>query len=54
MLFYATPIMWSMDQVHAVNQGKTGAASVGVDVLKFNPIYHFSGFRSAYCPGRSE
>ncbi|WP_020667265.1 ABC transporter permease [Amycolatopsis nigrescens] len=41
MLFYATPIMWSMDQVLAANQDNAGPGSVGVDVLKLNPIYHF-------------
>lgn len=41
MLFYATPIMWSMDQVLAANQTNAGPGSVGVDLLKYNPIYHF-------------
>ncbi len=40
MLFYATPIMWSMDQVIAMN-ANSGPGSWGVTVLKFNPIYHF-------------
>ncbi|WP_328603981.1 ABC transporter permease [Amycolatopsis sp. NBC_00345] len=42
MLFYATPIMWSMDQVRAMNQGaKSGFGSIAVDLLQLNPVYHF-------------
>jgi ABC-2 type transport system permease protein len=41
MLFYATPIMWSMDQVLAANAGRTGPGSFAVDILKLNPVYHF-------------
>lgn len=36
MLFYMTPIMWSMDQVQA--GGKNAGA---VHLLKLNPVYHF-------------
>jgi ABC-2 type transport system permease protein len=42
MLFYATPIMWSMDQVRAMNQGaKSGFGPIAVDLLQLNPVYHF-------------
>ncbi|MFF0145239.1 galactan export ABC transporter permease subunit Wzm/RfbD [Amycolatopsis sulphurea] len=42
MLFYATPIMWSMDQVRVMNQGsKDGFGSLAVQVLQLNPVYHF-------------
>jgi ABC-2 type transport system permease protein len=41
MLFYATPIMWSMDQVLAANPDSGGFGSVAVRLLKFNPVYHF-------------
>ncbi|MET9267422.1 ABC transporter permease [Amycolatopsis sp. NPDC004079] len=42
MLFYATPIMWSMDQVRAMNQGShEGFGSVAVNLLQLNPVYHF-------------
>ncbi|WP_033288667.1 ABC transporter permease [Amycolatopsis jejuensis] len=42
MLFYATPIMWSMDQVRAMNQtSRDGFGSVAVDLLQLNPVYHF-------------
>ncbi|RJQ83165.1 galactan export ABC transporter permease subunit Wzm/RfbD [Amycolatopsis panacis] len=42
MLFYATPIMWSMDQVRVMNQGsEDGFGSLAVQVLQLNPVYHF-------------
>ncbi|ATL72135.1 ABC transporter permease [Nocardia terpenica] len=41
MLFYATPVMWSMDQVQTAHQSDSGTGSVAVGLLKFNPLYHF-------------
>lgn len=41
MLFYATPIMWSMDQVAKVQHEKGEAGAVAISILKLNPVYHF-------------
>ncbi|GAA1958220.1 ABC transporter permease [Amycolatopsis minnesotensis] len=41
MLFYATPIMWSMDQVLAAGKASSGVGAFAVDILKLNPVYHF-------------
>lgn len=42
MVFYATPIMWSMDQVRATHAATgSGVGSAGLSVLKMNPVYHF-------------
>lgn len=38
MIFYMTPIMWSMDQVSHGNGGKNASA---LSLLKLNPAYHF-------------
>ncbi|GAA4530727.1 galactan export ABC transporter permease subunit Wzm/RfbD [Amycolatopsis samaneae] len=41
MLFYATPIMWPMDQVRSMQSGGSGFGAVAVQVLQLNPVYHF-------------
>jgi ABC-2 type transport system permease protein len=54
MLFYATPIMWSMDQVLAAHQASGSSGAFYVTLLKFNPIYHFVEILRAPLVGQVE